>query len=266
MKRRIGEKIVIFLFLLPCSALAGPTFQDGIAAFDKKDFDRAMAIWKPLANQGNAEAQFGMGLLFTDNEPATAVKWFRLSAEQGYAPAQSRMGGAYRTGRGVPLDRAEAIRWYNAAAAQGHPGAKKMLKEMAGSAGPAAQSGHGTVNCTDMTSHLRIKQWWKGPEVGCNAVPMFSLTNDASENLYCVFRLTILGFPKPIGARAGWVDIKPRETRTYDDQAGYDVKCDGRPKKAKLQHSCVTMRDYKAYEQCKMTVGNALGDPDRTGR
>jgi TPR repeat protein len=48
---------------------------------------------------------------------AEAVKWFRLSAGQGYAFAQTTLGNMYRDGRGVPQDFAMAHMWYNLAAA-----------------------------------------------------------------------------------------------------------------------------------------------------
>ena len=38
-----------------------------------------------------------------------AVKWFRKAADQGYAPAQLNLFGAYIQGKGVPKDEAEAV-------------------------------------------------------------------------------------------------------------------------------------------------------------
>ena len=49
-----------------------------------------------------------------------AVKWYRLAAAQGYAPAQSNLGLAYEKGQGVRRDYPEAVRWYRLAAAQGY--------------------------------------------------------------------------------------------------------------------------------------------------
>jgi TPR repeat protein len=50
----------------------------------------------------------------TDDE--TAVKWYRRSAEQGHAPAQSNLGTMYDHGEGVSQDLAEAYAWYSLAA------------------------------------------------------------------------------------------------------------------------------------------------------
>jgi hypothetical protein len=45
-----------------------------------------------------------------------AVKWYRLAAEQGYAPAQYSLGLAYEKGQGVPQDFVRARMWFTLAA------------------------------------------------------------------------------------------------------------------------------------------------------
>ncbi|MGH7875618.1 MAG: tetratricopeptide repeat protein, partial [Candidatus Binatia bacterium] len=59
-----------------------------------------------------------------------AVKWYRLAAAQGYAPAQSSLGLAYEKGQGVPQDYQEAVKWYRLAAAQGNESAQVNLGVM----------------------------------------------------------------------------------------------------------------------------------------
>ena len=70
---------------------------------------------KPLAEQGNAQAQYNLGVVYEDGWGVTidgneAVKWYRKSAEQGHAEAQSKMGMMYTIGKGVTPDRKEAVR------------------------------------------------------------------------------------------------------------------------------------------------------------
>ena len=55
----------------------------------------------------------------------TAVKWYRLAAEQGYAPAQSNLGFMYSKGKGVMEDDVYAHMWYSIAASSGNEGASK---------------------------------------------------------------------------------------------------------------------------------------------
>ncbi len=52
-------------------------------------------------------------------DEAEAVRWYRKAAEQGYAQAQFNLGVVYANGRGVAKDEAEAVRWYRKAAEQG---------------------------------------------------------------------------------------------------------------------------------------------------
>jgi uncharacterized protein len=49
----------------------------------------------------------------------TAVKWYRLAAEEGYAVAQSNLGTMYQNGQGVIQDNVYAHMWYNIAASSG---------------------------------------------------------------------------------------------------------------------------------------------------
>ena len=59
-----------------------------------------------------------------------AVKWYRLSAEQGDAVAQYNLALCYENGDGVSKDIVEARRCYQKAAEQGDEGAKEALKRL----------------------------------------------------------------------------------------------------------------------------------------
>lgn len=79
-------------------AFAG--FEEGKAAYDAGDLDTARQEWLPLAEAGNAEAQFWMGKLyhpskkeFTDIDQA--IYWYSLAAEQNYKKAQINLVFSY---------------------------------------------------------------------------------------------------------------------------------------------------------------------------
>jgi TPR repeat protein len=75
------------------------------------------------------EEQCKIGLKYYESKKyANAVKWYRKSAERGYAEAQYRLGFLYEYGRGVPRDIKEARNWYKKAASQGDISAKTALK------------------------------------------------------------------------------------------------------------------------------------------
>ena len=61
------------------------------------------------------------------SNPGEAVRWYRLSADQGYAAAQYNLGRLYAYGYGVGQDRVEARKWITRAADQDYPHAKQML-------------------------------------------------------------------------------------------------------------------------------------------
>ena len=60
-------------------------------------------------------------------DDAEAVRWYRLSAEQGNADAQYNLGFRYAIGLGFPQDEAEAVRWFRLAAEQGNADAQNNL-------------------------------------------------------------------------------------------------------------------------------------------
>ena len=100
-------------------------------AFATPDFDET----KALAEQGNAYAQFNLGIMYRNGNgvpenDAEAVKWFRKAAEQGVARAQFNLGFMYANGEGVPENDAEAVKWYRKAADQGDATAQYNLGVM----------------------------------------------------------------------------------------------------------------------------------------
>jgi TPR repeat protein len=73
------------------------------------------------AAQGNAQAEERLGQLYylgRDQSPdyPEAVAWFRKAAEHGNREAQLRLAQMYREGKGVAVDRDEAKKWSDLAA------------------------------------------------------------------------------------------------------------------------------------------------------
>src|SRR3954465_13190453 len=81
-------------FLSP--SLPAQSVTAGIEAWQKADYSAAVAIWRPLADRGDADAQFNLGQ-------------------------------AYRLGRGVPTSLGQAKTWFERAAASGHLDAQTTL-------------------------------------------------------------------------------------------------------------------------------------------
>ena len=68
------------------------------------------------ANQGDAEAQYNLGVAYYNGEGveqshSKAVYWYQKSAEQGDAEAQYNLGVAYYNGEGVDKSYSKTVYW-----------------------------------------------------------------------------------------------------------------------------------------------------------
>ena len=98
-------------------------FQAGWAAYEKGDYQAALHEWTPLAEQGDKEAQFNLGLIYehgkgVEQDYKTAAQWYRLAANQGLAHAQNNLGAMHEHGKGVTQNDQLAFYWYERAAEQ----------------------------------------------------------------------------------------------------------------------------------------------------
>ena len=94
-----------------------------------KDYDQAAYWYRKAAEQGNKEAQFGLGICcYISHDYRQAVDWFRQAAKQGEANAQYHLGFCYQFGTGVDKNNQKAMYWYGKAAEQGNEDAKEQLK------------------------------------------------------------------------------------------------------------------------------------------
>ena len=121
--KRLALTIV---FVLGFASPVWADFSDGIAAYDRGDYAAALKEWRPLAEQGNAGAQYNLGQMYiygrgVPEDYAEAAKWYRKAAEQGHANAQYNLGVMYDNGQGVPQDYVQAHMWYNLSAAGSPP-------------------------------------------------------------------------------------------------------------------------------------------------
>ncbi|MFN3725802.1 MAG: SPOR domain-containing protein [Allosphingosinicella sp.] len=139
----------------------------GIAAWQAGDYARAVAEWRPLAEAGDADAQFNLGqayrlgrgvpqdmrlaeqwferaarqrhdqaganlglLLFQNGRAREAMPWIQAAAMRGDPRAQYVFGTALFNGDVVRRDMARAYAMMSRAAAQGFPQAVEQLRQM----------------------------------------------------------------------------------------------------------------------------------------
>ena len=125
MIRKILLFLMVSMVICTVTSIAFAGLNEGIATLNRYDFEKALAELRPLAQAGNAQAQFYLGFMYhvgagvsvDDNE---AMKWLHLSADQSNAEAQNQLGEMYEHGDGVPKDYNEALKWLRLAADQGN--------------------------------------------------------------------------------------------------------------------------------------------------
>lgn len=126
-KSAIARLAVIAITALACatSAVAQQGPSDAEAAEVLKNA-------RPLADNGNANAQYNMGVLYDEGygvkqDYAKARSWYEKAAAQNYAKAEHNLGIMYQEGHGVSQSSAKAAEWFRRAAEHGEPAAQNNL-------------------------------------------------------------------------------------------------------------------------------------------
>ncbi len=121
----------VFVLIFAGAALAG-TVKDGWDAYRTGDYAAALQLWEPLADQGDADAQVALSMLYllgkgVPQDNNTSVLWLTKAAEQGHIGAQISLGLAYEKGSGVAKSDSSAVTWFRRAAQQGNAVAQYYL-------------------------------------------------------------------------------------------------------------------------------------------
>ena len=130
---RFPIALVLSIFWLALPAWAD--FQAGMTAHDREDYATALREWQPLAEQGDALAQYQVGMLYhkgrgVPQDDRQARKWYAKAAAQGQPKAQFSLGTLYFNGEGGSKDYQQALRWIRLAANQGEALAQTKLAIM----------------------------------------------------------------------------------------------------------------------------------------
>ncbi|MCZ6523534.1 MAG: hypothetical protein O7A68_06680 [Alphaproteobacteria bacterium] len=121
----------------------GPT-STARAAYDEGDYVAARAQLEPLAQGGDAEAQYLMGLSYYHGsgalrDDARAAAWFRKAAARDHGYAMYALRLMHDLGRGVKRSHGAAMLWYRRAA---YKGVQQAICELSrgGGGGPLART------------------------------------------------------------------------------------------------------------------------------
>ena len=132
MKNTINLIFIIFLFCFSNLAVSDDILK-GFDAYKDKNYQLALEVWKPLAENGDPIAQNSLGVMFQRGQGVKknyiiSFNWFKQSAEQGYTPAQVSLGYIYDQGMGTPADKVSALMWWEIAGADGEADATTLLQ------------------------------------------------------------------------------------------------------------------------------------------
>ncbi len=124
------KRILAALLLVTLAAPAWAGWDEGVAAYDRGDYATALREFRVLAEQGDADAQFSLGDMYysgygVPQDNTEAVRWYRKAADQGDISGQDSLAIMYYAGWGVPQNYVQAHMWWNLAAALGHKYAAK---------------------------------------------------------------------------------------------------------------------------------------------
>ena len=129
--RSFRTAVLLALSLTAASMLTAPAFADvkqGVDAWQRGDYSAAVAEWRPLALAGDADAQFNLGQAYklgrgVPSDLAQAEDWYRRAAKQGHLQAEDNLGLILFTAN----RRTEAMPFIVKSAARGEPRAQYVL-------------------------------------------------------------------------------------------------------------------------------------------
>src|SRR3954468_2994354 len=110
------------MLLATAAPLSAQSVKAGIEAWQRADYSAAVAIWRPLAEKGNADAAFNLGQAYrlgrgVPTNIAAATTWFGRAAAKGHVDAETTLGLLlFENG-----DQAGGLKWLKAAAEKGEP-------------------------------------------------------------------------------------------------------------------------------------------------
>jgi V8-like Glu-specific endopeptidase len=132
----IHRALAFLMLLLGVLSTAAPAvageLDEAVAVAHHGDYSAALKHLSPMAEKGDARAQFDIGFMHAygwgyQRNPTEAIAWYRRAADQGLAVAQHFLGLAYVNAEGVRPNDEEAARWFGRAAAQGFAQSQYLL-------------------------------------------------------------------------------------------------------------------------------------------
>jgi len=161
-------------------------------AYQEDELVLAHRLWRMLAEVGNADAAYKLGMLYdtggrdVEQDAVQAAYWYLQAAQAGHPHAQHNLAVAYASGDGVEMDMGMAMIWWKRAARVGNSDsqynlgivyamgthgikrnldqAKKWWRKAAMKGDPMAQYNLGTIYANGeglVRSYCEAMRWWE---------------------------------------------------------------------------------------------------------
>jgi len=135
--RSVIKRVILTLALLlgANTVVVASDFDDGVKAYDHKDYATAFTLFKKAAEQGSTKAQYNLGVVYEQGQGVAqdyqeATHWYTKAAEAGDTRAQYNLGRMYSQGQGMAQDYQQAVVWFRKAAEAGDTRAQYNLGHM----------------------------------------------------------------------------------------------------------------------------------------
>jgi hypothetical protein len=223
--------------------------------------DQAFATYNKLAQQGNAEAMNGLGMLYSQGTGTVvndqlALSWFEKSAKNGYARSWYNLALMYKGGIGTALDLTKAYQYYKQGADLNDPmclygqgymlykgfGCNQNYQQAAlffkkGAAlgdegsyymlGLSYRNGYGIAINTDSAKYWLKKAVARGDQRAKDELAKSSPENTDIQNVPNL-QASVSGQSQPINLKAGFQQIKHHVVPNdmAGEYTGYAIKFD----------------------------------------
>ncbi len=114
---RLFRGLIVVLLLHLSLVINAATLDEGLSALNAGNHKKSLKLLLPLANKGNAKAQYYVANMYVEGKGVatnilTALKWYKVAAKQGHSASMFMLGSIYFEGKGVTVDQSEAYKWF----------------------------------------------------------------------------------------------------------------------------------------------------------
>tara|TARA_B100001996_G_C18621017_1_gene577725 strand:+ start:614 stop:1198 length:585 start_codon:yes stop_codon:yes gene_type:complete len=172
------RKFLLIIFCFSLNSTQANELEKGMFALEMEDYERALYYLSFEAVQGNAIAQYNLGLMYkdgvgVDKDINEALGWFILGSENGHMLSKYALGLLYYHGKGTSINFNKAMNLFLDASFMGHPASQINVGNM-------YYFGQGVSK-----NYPKAHMWWsfakeKGVEAAFNNLTM--IENKMSES------------------------------------------------------------------------------------